>query len=146
MKIPFMDRMPDEHPPPRSRNGLTRWRTYVRQLKTDIFALYLAYRHPQVPWYAQLVVAGVVAYAFSPIDLIPDFIPILGYLDDLLLLPAGIMLALRLIPPEVLAECRHTAQERMQAERPTSWIAASVIIVIWLTLTAFIAMLLLRRG
>lgn len=141
-----MDNVPGEPPPTRSRNVLTRWRTHVRRLKADIFALYLAYRHPQVPWYAKLVVACVVAYAFSSIDLIPDFIPILGYLDDLLLLPAGIMLALRLIPPEVLAECRRMAQERMQAERPTSWMAAIVIIVIWLTLTTFIAMLLLRRG
>lgn len=140
-----MDNVPSEHLPTGSRNARTHWRTHVRRLKADIFALYLAYRHPQVPWYAKLVVACVVAYAFSPIDLIPDFIPILGYLDDLLLLPAGIMPALRLIPPEVLAECRHTAQEHMQAERPTSRIAASVIIVIWLTPLLLVAMLLLRR-
>ncbi len=145
MKIPFMDRAPGEHPPTRSGNVLAHWRAHVRRLKADIFALYLAYRHPDVPWYAKLVVACVVAYAFSPIDLIPDFIPILGYLDDLLLLPAGIMLALRLIPPEVLAECRHAAQKRMQAERPTSRIAAVVIMVIWLTPLLLVAMLLLRR-
>ena len=86
------------------------------------------------PWYAKLLVAGVVAYAFSPIDLIPDFIPILGLLDDLILLPLGITFAIRLIPPEVMAECRARAMQAIQNGEPVSRIAAAVVIAIWLGL------------
>lgn len=80
----------------------------ARKLKAETFALYLAARHPETPWYAKLFVAGIVAYAFSPIDLIPDFVPILGYLDDLILIPIGIALAIKMVPPSILAECRIT--------------------------------------
>lgn len=113
-----------------------RWRSYVQRLKTDILALWLAYKHPRVPWYARLVVAGVVAYAWSPIDLIPDFIPILGHLDDLVLLPAGLLLALRLIPPDILAECRREAQAVMAGKQPISRVAGVIIVAIWLGLAA----------
>jgi uncharacterized membrane protein YkvA (DUF1232 family) len=82
----------------------------ARYLKSETFALYLAARDPRTPWYAKLVVAGIVAYAFSPIDLIPDFVPVLGYLDDLVLIPAGIALAIRLVPDPVLMECRAQVQ------------------------------------
>ena len=95
----------------------------------------MAARHPHTPWYAKLFVASVVAYALSPIDLIPDFIPIVGYLDDLILVPLGITLALRMIPASVLAECRTKAQEALNDPRPTSWTAATVIVVVWLALT-----------
>ena len=116
----------------------------ARRLKAELYALYLAYRDPRVPWYARVFAAGVVAYAISPIDLIPDFIPILGYLDDLILVPLGIVLALRMIPPEVMAECRERASELSSGGRPTSWVAADVIIGIWLLLAAFSVVLVLR--
>jgi uncharacterized membrane protein YkvA (DUF1232 family) len=109
---------------------LEAWRQQARRLKREVYALYYAYKHPRVPWYAKVVAACVVAYAFSPIDLIPDPIPVLGYLDDLVLLPIGVALVLRLIPADVLAECRRHAEE-WQA-RPVNWIAAGVIVAIWI--------------
>lgn len=99
---------------------LNRWKHWARTLKREVYALYLAYRDPRVPWYARLLAGVVVAYAFSPIDLIPDFIPVLGYLDDLLLVPLGIALVIRLIPPHVLAECRAEAGRIMAAGKPTN--------------------------
>jgi uncharacterized membrane protein YkvA (DUF1232 family) len=120
------------------------WRAWARRIKRDVFALYLAYRDPRTPWYARVVAASVVAYAFSPLDLIPDPIPILGYLDDLLLVPLGILLAVRLIPPEVMAECRVEALARLQGDKPVNWIAAAVIICIWLLLAGW-ALLLVAR-
>jgi uncharacterized membrane protein YkvA (DUF1232 family) len=108
------------------------WRERARRLKREVYALYYAAKDPRVPWYAKAVAACVVAYAFSPIDLIPDPIPVLGYLDDLVLLPLGIALVLRLIPADVLEDCRRRAEER--ETRPVSWIAAGVIIAIWVAL------------
>jgi len=116
----------------------------ARRLKAEVYALYLAYRDPRVPWYARVFAAGVVAYAISPMDLIPDFIPVLGYLDDLILVPLGIVLALRMIPPEVMADCRERAKEVSREGRPTNWVAAGVIIGIWLLLAAFSVLLVLR--
>ena len=110
-------------------------------LKAETYGLYLAARDPRVPWYAKLLVAGIVAYALSPIDLIPDFIPVLGYLDDLVLIPFGILLALKLIPPQIMAECRARAQAAMQNGKPASRVAAAVIIIIWLAVTALIVKL-----
>jgi uncharacterized membrane protein YkvA (DUF1232 family) len=107
----------------------------ARQLKAESWALYLAARHPLTPWYAKLLVAAIVAYAFSPIDLIPDFVPILGYLDDLILIPLGISLAIRLIPSSVLMECRARARE--VNERPVNRLAGAVIVVMWLLAAAF---------
>lgn len=109
----------------------------VRELKIQVYALYLAYRDPRVPWYARIFVACVVGYAFSPIDLIPDFIPVLGYLDDLVLVPLGILLALKMIPADVLVECRAKSREQMQQGKPINRVAATVIIAIWI-LFAFI--------
>lgn len=97
-----------------------------------MYALYLAYRDPRTPWHARIVAGLVVAYALSPIDLIPDFIPVLGYLDDLVLLPLGLMLAVRLIPPAVMAEARTTAATRGVGAKPVHWVAAGVIIGCWL--------------
>lgn len=112
------------------------WRQRARRLKREVYALYLAYKDPRVPWHARVFAACVVGYAFSPIDLIPDPIPVLGYLDDLVLVPLGIALALRMIPPEVMAECRERAEVTMSAGKPTNWIAAGIIIAIWLGLAA----------
>ena len=108
----------------------------ARHLKAETFALYLAARDPRTPWYAKLLVAGIVAYAFSPIDLIPDFVPVLGYLDDLILIPIGIALAIKLVPHQVLAECRVRAQETTQNRKRVSRVAGAVIVVIWLVLAA----------
>lgn len=117
----------------------------VHHLKGETFALYLAARHPGTPWYAKAFVAGVVAYAFSPIDLIPDFIPVLGYLDDLILVPLGIVIAIRMIPPAVLAECRVRAQAMMADGKPTSRTAAIVIIGIWILVAALFALWVMDR-
>lgn len=113
---------------------------YASQLKEESFALYLAAHHPRTPWYAKLLIAGIVAYAFSPIDLIPDFVPILGYLDDLVLLPLGIALALKLVPGPVLAECRTRAKEVFRNGKPVSRVAAAVIVVIWITAVALLGL------
>jgi uncharacterized membrane protein YkvA (DUF1232 family) len=110
---------------------LERW---ARRLKIEIYALYLAYRDPRVPWYARVFAALVVGYAFSPIDLIPDVIPVLGYLDDLLVVPLGIALAIRMIPSPVLAECREEA--RNAKDRPDNKVAAVVVVAIWIALAA----------
>ena len=106
------------------------------ELMRESYALYLAARHPLTPWYAKLFVAGVVAYAFSPIDLIPDFVPVLGYLDDLVLIPLGIAVAIKLVPPEVLAECNARAHDVAASGRPVRHVAAAMIISIWVLLAA----------
>jgi len=114
------------------------WSRRVQQLKGEAYALYLAYKDPRVPWYARLWVAIVVGYALSPIDLVPDFIPVLGYLDDLILIPLGVMLATRLIPAPVLAECRTRAQAEMAWNKPANRAAVVIIIAIWLILAALV--------
>ena len=123
------------HPKPM----LEGFKNRVRHLKRETYALYLAARHSRTPWYAKLFVAGVVAYAFSPIDLIPDFVPVLGYLDDLILIPLGIVVAIKLVPPEVLAECRARAHEAEANGKPVSRVAAAVIIGIWVLLAVLCA-------
>ena len=129
------------------RSGvLQRWKRRVRQLKVETYALYLTSKDPRVPWYAKVLTACVVAYAFSPIDLIPDFIPILGYLDDLVLVPLGIVLALKMIPPAVLEECREQATRTLSDEKPRNWIAGGIIIAVWLFLVALAAFLLVRAA
>jgi uncharacterized membrane protein YkvA (DUF1232 family) len=116
----------------RSRTICRKWlaglRCWAAELKRDVVALYSAARDPRVPWYAKVVALCIVAYAASPIDLIPDFVPILGYLDDLVILPLGIALAVRLIPAELLAEHRAAAEQtkgRQPAERPSPSSSAS---------------------
>lgn len=96
-----------------------------------MYTFYLAYRDPRVPWYAKAFILVIVGYALSPIDLIPDFIPVLGYLDDLIIIPAGITLALKMIPPEVLEECRQKARSEPLTKREQQ-IAAVIIVAIWL--------------
>jgi len=120
------------------------WRQRARRLKTETFALYLAYKDPRTPWYARLFAACVVGYAFSPIDLIPDPIPVLGYLDDLVLVPLGVALALKMVPALVRAECRAKAQEAVDNGRPTNWVAAGIVVAIWLLLAALALMLVAR--
>lgn len=110
------------------------WKQKVRELKAEVYTLYLAYKDPRVPLYARFFAACVVGYAFSPIDLIPDPIPILGYLDDLILIPLGVILAIKMIPPVVLNECREWAQEEMKRGKPVNRAAAAVIISIWVLL------------
>ncbi len=110
------------------------WKQQVRKLKKETYAIYLACKDSRVPWYARVFAGIVVAYAFSPIDLIPDFIPILGYLDDLVLVPLGLILVLKMIPPAVLEECHQKAEAAMGEGKPTNWIAAAVIVAIWLIL------------
>lgn len=114
------------------RTMLGRVQDWARAVKRDVVALYLAARDPRVPWYAKAVALAVAAYALSPIDLIPDFIPVIGYLDDLIIVPLGIVLAVRLIPADILAEHRATASEA--GKRPTSRTAAVVIVAIWIGL------------
>jgi uncharacterized membrane protein YkvA (DUF1232 family) len=113
-------------------------------LKQETYALYLAYRDPRTPWYAKLLAGAVVAYAFSPIDLIPDPIPVLGYLDDLVLVPLGIALAIRAIPAPVLADCRQQAANSLAEGKPVNRIAAAAIILIWLVLAALGILMIVR--
>ncbi|MFM2129238.1 MAG: hypothetical protein RL477_784 [Pseudomonadota bacterium] len=111
-------------------NILDRARGWARTVKRDVHALYLASRDPRVPWYAKALAVVVAAYALSPIDLIPDFIPVLGYLDDVILVPLGILLVIRLIGPEIMAE--HRALAAAATVRPVSRAAAAVIVVLWI--------------
>ncbi len=112
------------------------WKRKARELKVQVYALYLAYKDPRVPRYAKIFAACVVGYAFSPIDLIPDPIPILGYLDDLVIVPLGVALALKMIPADVLAECQVQARELIKQGKPVNRVAAAVIIAIWLLVAA----------
>lgn len=110
----------------------------ARQLKTETLVLYFAARHPATPWTARLLVAFIVGYALSPIDLIPDFIPVLGYLDELILLPLLLALALRMIPEPVLVECRERATRMAVSPSPVSRIAGVMIFMIWLFAVGFL--------
>lgn len=121
---------------------MRKWREKAEALETQVFALYLAYRDPRTPWYAKVMALAVSAYALSPIDLIPDFIPVLGYLDDLLILPAGVLLVIKLVPPEVMAECQGRAAEMQAVGAPQFrwmkpvvvllWLAALALVVVWI--------------
>jgi len=113
---------------------LERLRNRARALKRDTLALYLAAGDPRTPWYAKLVAGAVVAYVLSPLDLIPDFIPVLGYLDDLIIVPLGIAAVLRLVPAEVLADCR--AQAETHSQRPVGRLGTMFIISVWLVVAA----------
>jgi len=123
---------------------IEQWKHRARQLEVETYTLYLACRDPRVPWYAKAFVAIVVGYALSPIDLIPDFIPVLGYLDDLVLVPLGITLALWMIPQTVLDECRANAAELLNQDKPRNWVAASIIVLVWLLSLASVGAVVLR--
>ena len=120
----------------RAKSWFAHWREVARSLKHNITALYFAVLDSDTPWYAKTFAILVVMYALSPIDLIPDFIPVLGYLDDLILLPLGIWFALRLIPPDVMADARRKAAEHPRIDNPIGLVAAVVIIAIY-ALAAF---------
>lgn len=115
---------------------LERLKAWAGRLKTELRALYLAYKDARTPLHARVLAIVVVTYAFSPIDLIPDPIPVLGYLDDLVLIPLGIALAVRMIPPDVLAECRQEASSTGAKAGPKGTAAAVVVVAVWLLLAA----------
>ena len=117
----------------------------ARELKRETYALYLACRDPRVPWYARILAVCIVSYALSPIDLIPDFIPVLGYLDDLILIPLGIALLLKMIPQAVMAECRERAQVLLTDGKPVSRTAAAVIIAIWVVSALLVIAFVVQR-
>jgi len=123
---------------------IQKWKQRAHTIKREVYTLYLAYRDPRTPWYGKVFAALVVAYAFSPIDLIPDPIPILGYLDDLILIPIGVTIAVRMIPPQVMEESRIKAEEVLRTGKPISWAGAVIIGTIWIVL-AVLAILLLSR-
>jgi uncharacterized membrane protein YkvA (DUF1232 family) len=111
---------------------LSGWKERARALKREVYALYFACRDARVPWYAKALAVGLVAYALSPIDLIPDFIPVIGLLDELVLLPLGVMAVRAMVPDNVMADCRTKAAEL--ETKPSSWMGAALIVSIWLAL------------
>jgi uncharacterized membrane protein YkvA (DUF1232 family) len=123
---------------------MSRIRDWAQRLKTEMFALYLAARDPRTPWYARWLVAAVIAYALSPIDLIPDFVPVLGLLDDLIIVPLGITLALRVVPPEVIAEARQRASAELAVTRRRSRAVVAVVVSIWIGAAVLIGILVVR--
>jgi len=113
-------------------------KTWARRIKRDGVTLWFAGKNPRTPWYAKALGMFVVAYALSPVDLIPDFIPVLGYVDDVLLLPGLIWLTVRLLPPDVLSECRRQADEWIAAKgsKPSSRAGAVLVVMLWLAIGA----------
>jgi uncharacterized membrane protein YkvA (DUF1232 family) len=122
--------------------SIRRLESWARRLKIEVYALYLAYRDPRVSWYARVFAAVVVGYAFSPVDLIPDVVPVFGYLDDLIIVPLGVALAIKMIPPHVLAECREKAHEAK--DRPVNRLAAVVIVLVWIALAVLAVRIVAR--
>jgi uncharacterized membrane protein YkvA (DUF1232 family) len=112
------------------RTKLDTWKRRTQEIKVEAHAVYLASKDPRVPWHAKLLALFVIGYLFSPIDLIPDFIPVVGYLDDLLIVPAGLLIVMKLIPQEVLAEHREAARATALEKKPNR-VAAGVIVAIW---------------
>lgn len=123
-----------------------KWKQGAEKVQVQTYALFLAYKHPRTPWYAKLLAALVVAYAVSPIDLIPDFIPVFGLLDDLVIVPLGAALAMRLIPWEVMSECREKARNAVgvNASKRTRLLAGAAVIGIWCLALALVVLLVLR--
>ena len=159
-QIPVVDAEPDrlaELAPLLERTGyrlvtasdgqpfLTLWKQKARELKLQTYALYFAARDPRVPWLAKGLTLLVVAYAFSPIDLIPDFIPVLGYLDDLILIPLGVAMVIKLIPADVMADCRSKAEAHLASEKPVFRWAGALIVGLWIVAIGLLACVLYRR-
>ena len=111
--------------------GISSWKEKAKRLKTDTYALYWAFKDRRTPWYAKAFIILIVAYALSPVDLIPDFIPVIGYLDDLILVPAGIYLAIKMVPCTVINECRQKAASE-KVDSKTKWAVTAIIIMVWL--------------
>ena len=122
---------------------LAGWKRRAQELKQEVYALYFACRDPRTPWIAKVLATAVVGYAISPIDLIPDFIPVLGHLDDLVLLPLGVLAVRAMVPAAVMADCREKAS-RLDG-KPASWIAAAVIVLIWISASAAAIVWLLHQ-
>lgn len=120
------------------------WKDKAKLLKREVYTLWIAYRKPGLPWYARVFAALVVAYAFSPIDIIPDFIPVLGYLDDLILIPLGVSLAIKMIPREILMTAREEANIRLEENHQANWIAGGMILLLWLSVFGWVIWRLLR--
>ena len=118
------------------------WKTKSKQLKSEIYALYLAYKHPRTPRYAKVLAAFIIGFALSPIDLIPDFIPVVGYFDDLIIVPLGIALLVKIIPGDILEECRAKAEADLSRRKPKNWVAAIIIVLIWLLVIYLILVLI----
>ena len=125
---------------------MEKWKQSAQKVKVETYALYFAYRDPRTPWYAKVLAAGVVAYAVSPIDLIPDFIPVLGILDDLVIVLLGAALAIKMVPKEVMAQCREEARDATgpTASKRTKCLVAATIISVWCLVRAFVVLLTLR--
>jgi uncharacterized membrane protein YkvA (DUF1232 family) len=123
---------------------LEAWRRRARQLSAQTYTLYLAYRHPGTPWYAKVFAALIVGYVFSPIDPIPDFLPGVGLLDEMVVVPLGVLLAAKMVPQEVFEECREKAREVAEGEKPVSRVAVVVVICVWLVCVALAVFLALR--
>ncbi len=115
----------------------------AKNIKRDIFVLVEAYKHPRTPFYIKLLAILVVAYAFSPIDLIPDFIPVLGYLDDVILVPLGILLVMKCMPKDILEECREIVSNSQNVKRK-NWIAGTIIILLWVSLIIWLISLFVK--
>src|SRR5215207_2552412 len=120
------------------------WKQRARQLSAQTYALYLAYRHPRTPWYAKVFAALIVGYVFSPIDPIPDFIPVIGLLDEMVVVPIGVLIAAKMIPRQVMEECQEKARQRAEGEKPVSRVAAVVIVAVWVLCVALAVILALR--
>jgi len=120
------------------------WKQRARELAGQAYALYLAVRHPRTPWYAKVFAALVVGYVFSPIDPIPDFIPGVGLLDEMVVVPIGVWIAAKMIPQEVMEECQEKAREVVEPEKPVSRVAAVAVVTIWLLCVALAVYLALR--
>lgn len=115
-----------------------------RKLKKEVTAVYIACKKPELPWYTRLLGILIIGYALSPIDLIPDFIPVLGYLDDLILIPAGLALLIRLIPGPLLDKCRSEAEDVFAGSRPKNWTAGIIIILLWVLVLLYFGSRLLK--
>jgi uncharacterized membrane protein YkvA (DUF1232 family) len=125
------------------KTWLGNWHEKAEALERQVFALYLAARHPLTPWYAKGLALAITAYALSPLDLIPDFIPVLGLLDDLIIVPGGMILAIKLVPPQVMAECKDRAAEMQAAGAPQFRWMGVVVVVLWLAALALAASLVI---
>ena len=124
--------------------NLEAWKRRARQLSAQTYALYLALRHPRTPWYAKIFAALVVGYVFSPIDPIPDFIPVVGLLDEMVVVPLGVLIAAKMIPRQVMEECQEKAREVAEGEKPVSRGAAVVVVTVWLVCVALAVLLAMR--
>jgi len=123
---------------------LENWKRRADELEIQVYAIYLAYQDPRVPLYARIFAACVVGYALSPIDLIPDFIPVLGYLDDLIIVPLGVALALKMIPANVMADCQAQSRDMLKPDKPVNQVMIVIIISIWLLLAGMLIYVLFK--